>query len=104
MQLAVFDPPMCCSSGVCGPDVDPKLLAFSADLKALEAEGVTVRRYNLAQEPMAFAENATVREALQQDEKCLPLVLLDGQIICRGTYPSGEMLAAAVGEGGTRRR
>ncbi len=55
--IEVFDPPMCCSSGVCGPEVDPKLVEFSAALKSLEQQGVTVTRYNMAQEPMVFAQN-----------------------------------------------
>ncbi len=99
-HIEVFDPPMCCSSGVCGPEVDPKLVRFSVDLKTLDQQGVTVTRYNMAQEPMAFAQNETVRTALQQDEKCLPLILLNGAIISKRTYPSGTMLAAAIGEAG----
>jgi len=98
MKLEVFDPPMCCSSGVCGPRVDPALTQFAADLKALEARGVTVVRYNLAQEPMAFARNEIVRETLQIEEGCLPLILLNGKIIFKRHYPSGDMLAAAIGE------
>ncbi len=93
MKLEVFDPPMCCSSGVCGSKVDPALVRFATDLKALEAQGVTVARYNLAQEPMAFARNETVREALRVEEDCLPLILLNGKIIGRRAYPAGAMLA-----------
>jgi hypothetical protein len=97
-KLEVFDPPMCCSSGVCGSEVDPKLVEFSAALKALEQQGHTVTRHNMAQEPMAFVQNETVRAALQQDEKCLPLILLNGKIITTRTYPSSAMLAAAIAE------
>jgi hypothetical protein len=50
-KIDVFDPPMCCSSGVCGPQVDPLLAAFAADVDWLGAQGVTVTRHNLAQEP-----------------------------------------------------
>ncbi len=53
--VRVFDPPMCCSTGVCGPSVDPDLARFSADLDWLKKEGVRVERYNLSQEPGAFA-------------------------------------------------
>lgn len=28
MKIEVFDPPMCCSSGVCGPAVDPVFPRF----------------------------------------------------------------------------
>ncbi len=100
MKLEIFDPPMCCSSGVCGPEMDPALVRFSADVKALENQGVTMTRYNLAQEPMAFAQNPTVRETLQVEEDCLPLILLNGKIVSKRAYPSGAMLAAAIGEEG----
>lgn len=91
--LEIFDPAMCCSSGVCGPSVDPELARFSGDLAWLKAQGVDVRRYNLAQEPGAFAGNAAVAKALQDDgPECLPLVLVDGRIRAMGAYPAREKL------------
>ena len=56
-KLAVYDPPMCCSTGVCGPAVDPVLPRVAADLDWLKRQGVQVERYNLAQQPQAFASN-----------------------------------------------
>lgn len=97
-KLEVYDPPMCCSSGVCGPKVDPALPRFAGDLEWVKGQGVAVSRFNLAQQPMAFAENATVREALErEDVACLPLVLVDGVIVCRGAYPAREALTASLG-------
>ena len=54
MRLEVFDPAMCCSTGVCGPSPNPALAPFAADLDWVAAQGVGVRRYNLGQEPGAF--------------------------------------------------
>jgi hypothetical protein len=97
-KLAVYDPPMCCSSGVCGPKVDPILPRFAGDLERVKKQGVTVARYNLAQQPMAFAENATVREALEkEDVACLPLILVDGMIVSRSAYPARDVLEASLG-------
>ena len=62
--LQVFDPPMCCATGVCGPTVDPDVVQFAADLDWLASRGVTIRRFNLAQEPTSFAENAAVKTLL----------------------------------------
>jgi hypothetical protein len=96
--IQVFDPPMCCSSGVCGPVVDPGLTRFAADLNWLGTQGVTVSRINLAQQPQAFVANPLVRAALEQDgEACLPLVLAGDQVISRGAYPSREQLARGAG-------
>ena len=96
--LRVFDPPMCCSTGVCGPEVDPALVRFAADLKWLGEQGVTVQRFNLTQTPIAFAENETVHAILtEKGESALPLVLVDGKVVVTGTYPSREELAGLVG-------
>jgi hypothetical protein len=96
--LRVFDPPMCCSTGVCGPSVDPELARFSADLAWLESQGVTIERYNLAQQPAAFVTTAAVKDALTaRGNDCLPLVLVGDRIATEGTYPSRETLAALAG-------
>ncbi len=97
-RLQVFDPAMCCSTGVCGPQVDPQLPRFAADLEWLRTQGVEVERYNLAQQPKAFVDNAAVKQTLvAEGEKCLPLILLDGEIISRREYPSRDELAALAG-------
>ncbi len=89
---------MCCSTGVCGPVVDPQLTRFAGDLDWLAAQGVAVNRFNLAQQPQAFVGNTLVRAALEQDgEACLPLVFAGERIVSRGTYPSREALAEAAG-------
>ena len=96
--LQVFDPAMCCSSGVCGPNVDPTLPRFAADLEWLKAKGILVERYNLARDLGAFTENAVVKKALNSSgTKCLPLLLLDGQVIASGGYPTRQDLARESG-------
>lgn len=97
-KLAVYDPPMCCSTGVCGPAVDPVLPRVSADLDWLKRQGVQVTRYNLAQQPQAFASNPTVTAALHEHgNDCLPLVLVDGAVVSRGNYPDRTELARLAG-------
>ncbi len=97
-KLAVYDPPMCCSTGVCGPSVDPALPRFAADLDWLKRQGVEVERYNLAQAPGAFLANRVVVDAYEgYGERCLPLVLVDGRAVSHGRYPSRAELAGFVG-------
>jgi len=94
MKIQVFDPPRCCSTGVCGPSVDPELVRFAADLDWLRRQGVDVERYNLSQQPAAFAGNPAVKDALSKEgNDCLPLTLVDGAVVCRGKYPTREALA-----------
>ncbi len=97
-KIEIFDPPMCCSSGVCGPSVDPALVRFAADLDWLKSKGVLVERYNLAQQPGAFAANPDVRTALAvEGNACLPLIMVDGTVASKGLYPNRQALAAFVG-------
>ncbi len=96
-RLQVYEPPMCCSSGVCGPEVDPELLRFARDVDWLSQQGIAVERFSLSQRPAEFARQQCVRDALAADGgACLPLVVADGTIVSRGKYPSrGEMMAFA---------
>jgi AhpD family alkylhydroperoxidase len=96
----VFDPAMCCSTGVCGPSVDPQLARFSADLGWLASQGVAVERFNLAQQPGAFVADDTVKGVLEsKGEAGLPLVKVNGEVKSSGDYPSREQLAAWAGVG-----
>ena len=96
--IQVFDPPMCCSTGVCGPEVDPVLPRFAADLDWLASQGVEVQRFNLTQQPKAFSENTLVMKSLKEvGNEVLPLILADGEIASQGKYPTREELAKMAG-------
>jgi len=89
---------MCCSTGVCGPSVDPALVRFATDLHWLANQKIAVERYNLAQQPQAFAASEVVKTALRQyGNECLPLILLDGAVISKGCYPTRDELARLTG-------
>jgi hypothetical protein len=96
-KLEVFDPAMCCSTGVCGVEVDPVLAQFAADLKWLEEKDVVVSRYNLGQEPQAFAANPAVIKEIEAGMDRLPVLVLDGYIVSTGLYPSRLQLAQKLG-------
>jgi hypothetical protein len=70
--VRVFDPAMCCSTGVCGSSVDPQLVRFAADLDWLKRQGVAVERFNLAQQPGAFVDDAAVKATLEAKRRGLP--------------------------------
>lgn len=97
MKLEVFDPPMCCSTGACGPAVDPLLVQFAADLEWLKSKGVEVTRANLTQQPDAFVTNSVVLEALREKgvDK-LPFMLINGRLVGMGFYPSRNQLAQVL--------
>ena len=92
--VEVFDPPMCCSTGVCGPSVDPALATFASDLSWLADQGTSVERHNLSQEPGAFAESDLVRELLaERGDEALPAVVVDGELRSSGRIPTRSELA-----------
>jgi hypothetical protein len=97
-SIQVFDPALCCSSGVCGTDVDQALVNFSADVAWAQQNGVAIERFNLAQQPMAFAQNAVVKGLLERSgESALPVILVDGEVALAGRYPSRDDLARWAG-------
>jgi len=96
--IQVFDPALCCSTGVCGVDLDQALVSFAADVDWAKQNGAQIERFNLAQQPMAFAENAIVKGFLERSgAEALPLVLLDGEVALAGRYPSREELTRWLG-------
>ena len=100
-SMKVYDPPMCCSTGVCGPNLDPTLIRFSADLKWLQDQSVVVERFNLTQSPKAFAEDDLVRSWLtEKGEAALPLVVVEGKVVASGAYPAREELVGFLGLNG----
>ncbi len=97
-KIEIYDPPMCCSTGICGPSVDPRLTRFAADLDWLKKKGLEVTRFNLAQQPGAFVHNAGVRAELGvKGNSCLPLIVIEGAIAASGGYPDRGKLAELAG-------
>lgn len=96
--IQVFDPALCCSTGVCGVDVDQPLVSFSADVAWATQKGAQIERFNLAQQPMAFAENSAVKGFLERSgQEALPLILVDGEVALAGRYPHRNELARWAG-------
>jgi hypothetical protein len=96
--IQIFDPALCCSTGVCGVEVDQEMVRFAADVEWLRTNGAPIKRFNLAQQPMAFAEHPVVKSVLErQGPAGLPLTLVDGEPQCSGRYPSRDELATWAG-------
>jgi AhpD family alkylhydroperoxidase len=96
--IQIFDPALCCSTGVCGVDVDQRLVNFAADVDWAKQNGALIERFNLAQEPLAFARNAIVSAFLDSaGQEALPLILVDAKFALAGGYPSREQLGVWAG-------
>lgn len=98
ISIQVFDPSLCCSTGVCGVDVDQQLVDFSVDVDWAKRNGLTIERLNLSQQPLAFAQNTAVRGVLERSgEEALPVILVDGRVALTGRYPTRSELARWAG-------
>lgn len=93
-RLEVFDPPMCCATGICGSSVDPTLVTFASDLEWLKQQGVEVIRHGLSLEPAEFVKNENVKTILgKEGNGCLPIIIFNNKLVSKSCYPSREKLA-----------
>lgn len=90
-KMEIFDPAMCCSTGVCGPSVDKNLLRVATVISAIIKKGGEVKRYNLSSDPQAFVDNKVINEYLMKEGvDILPITLLDGEVIKTKEYLTNE--------------
>lgn len=90
-RMVIFDPAMCCSTGVCGPSVNKELLRVASVLNNLKEKGVLVERYNLANNPQIFVDNKEINSLLNRDGvDVLPVTMVDGAVVKTKDYPTDE--------------
>ena len=93
-HIQIFDPALCCSTGVCGVDVDQQLVSFSAAVDWAIQHGAQIETFNLARQAMAFADSAGVEGFLERSgQEALPLILVDGEFALAGRYPNRAELS-----------
>ena len=97
-KVEIFDPALCCPTGVCGPSVDPELTRVATAIFLLEKKGFDIKRYNLGTEPAIFVENKEVNKVLhEKGPDSLPVALVESKIVKIGSYPTNEELAEWFG-------
>lgn len=93
-KIEIFDPAMCCPTGICGPGIDQELLRVATIVNTLNKKGVTVIRYGLSSEPQAFVDNKKINEYLMKEEvEVLPITLVDGEVVKTKGYPTDDEFA-----------
>lgn len=97
-KIEVFDPTMCCSTGVCGPSLDTDLLRIATVIETLKKQGVNIIRHNLKDEPQVYVDNKVINEQLMKyGINVLPITMVDGEIVLTKVYPSNEQLEEWTG-------
>ncbi|WIV13959.1 arsenite efflux transporter metallochaperone ArsD [Proteiniborus sp. MB09-C3] len=90
-KMTIFDPAMCCPTGICGPSIDPELLRVSRVINRLKRSDVIVERHNLTNNPMIFVNNKVINEILTEEGvEVLPITMVDGEIVKTKSYPTDE--------------
>ncbi len=93
-KIEIFDPAMCCATGLCGVSVDQELLRVATTINTLAKKGITVIRYGLSSEPQAFVDNKKINEYLmKEDVEILPLTLVNGEVVKTKQYPTDAEFA-----------
>lgn len=97
-SMEIFEPAMCCETGLCGVGVDPELLRISTALGNLKKQGITVKRYNLNNFPQEFIRNTEINTLIMGDGvESLPATVVNGKIIKTKSYPSNQEIAELLG-------
>jgi hypothetical protein len=98
-NIEIFDPAMCCATGVCGPSIDPELLRMATVIYSLQEKGIRIKRHGLSKEPQDFISNQVISDLLQKEgAEILPVTLVDGKVLKTREYPTNEELSQWLDE------
>lgn len=93
-KIEIFDPAMCCPTGLCGTNIDPELMRIAVVIETLKRKGFTVIRHNLRDEPQQYVDNLVVNDFLQaHGAEGLPVTLVDGELVVSKKYPSTAQMS-----------
>lgn len=93
-KIEIFDPAMCCATGVCGPSIDPELMRVATVINVLKEKGIIIKRHGLSNEPQDFISNKVISDILQKEgADILPVTLADGEVVKTKEYPTNEELS-----------
>lgn len=97
-KIEIFDPAMCCPTGLCGPDINPDLMRVATVVETLKRKGINITRHNLRDEPQIYVTNTIVNKFLQENgAEGLPVTLVDNEIIVSKGYPTNKQLGEWTG-------
>jgi len=98
--VELFEPPMCCPTGVCGPTQDQTLLDLQETIRSLQTMGVRVVRFQPGSHPNEFGKNEEVMRAIRDRRlAALPITVVNGVLLKCGAYPSLHEIEDALGRG-----
>ncbi|MBB6215058.1 disulfide oxidoreductase YuzD [Anaerosolibacter carboniphilus] len=97
--INIYEPPMCCTSGVCGPSPDTKLMDLQDAIKRLEKEfpEVSINRYSMNFSPKEFMNNKEVFTKVKTEKtNALPIITVNEVIIKEKDYLTYDEFVEAI--------
>ena len=99
MKIEIFDPPLCCPTGICGPTVDQTLINVNEMIASLQKDGIQVERYQMTSNLHAFLNNPAVMKLVQEKQmSALPITVISNRVIKTGSYPTLEEINNVLGD------
>lgn len=96
-KMIIYEPAMCCPTGLCGVSVDPELLRLSTVISSLQKNGIEIKRYNLTNAPMEFVNNKEVNQMMnEKGVEILPITVADGKIVKTKAYPTNDEIISLL--------
>ena len=93
-KVIIYDPALCCPTGLCGVNIDPELMRIAVVVETLKRKGIAIERYNLRDNPQLYVSTKVVNDFLMKEgaEK-LPITTVDSEIVITGAYPTNKQIA-----------
>lgn len=93
-SIKIYEPVMCCNTGVSGVGIDSELMRMSKLMKIFMKHNLDVKRLDLSKTPKEFMENNEVMNLIKENKSdMLPITVVDNKIVLSGRYPSNEEFA-----------
>lgn len=95
--VEIFDPPMCCPTGLCGPTLDQSLLDANQMVQSLKDDGIQVARYQMSTHPHMFLKHPEImRMVRERGMEVFPVTVIGGNILKSGSYPTRTEIDQAL--------
>lgn len=92
--IKIYDPALCCPTGLCGVNIDPELMRIAVVVETLKQKGIIVERFNLRDHPQVYVTTKVVNDCLMAEgADVFPIITVDGEIVIKKAYPSNKQIA-----------
>ncbi|EHO06184.1 arsenite efflux transporter metallochaperone ArsD [Myroides odoratimimus] len=93
-EVKIYDPALCCPTGLCGVNIDPELMRIAVVIESLKKKGILVERFNLRDNPQVYVDTKVVNDFIQKESiNNFPITTLNGVIVLTKSYPSNKQIS-----------